>query len=175
MADYNSAPPANNPFRMHTNIYLSLGSNVGDRSANLKMAIATLANLGEVVRVSSMYETAPVPAAAQPWFLNCAVQFASGRMPKQLLGGLLAIERAMGRRRKRGKGPRIIDIDILLYGGSIIRLPGLTIPHPTMHERRFVLEPMFEIAPDAHHPILKRTIRELLEALPPGQVVRRST
>lgn len=159
---------------MHRNIYLSLGSNVGDCLANIKAAIDALGDLGLVDRVSSMYETSPVQLTTQPWFLNCVVQFETGRMPKQLLAEILRIERDMGRRRKQTKGPRIIDIDIVFYGSSIIRLPGLTVPHPAMHDRRFVLEPMSEIAPEVRHPVLKRTIREMLEALPAGQVVRKS-
>ena len=95
-------------------------------------------------------------------------------MPRQLINGALAIEREMGRRREQKKGPRNIDIDILLFGDSVVQAKGLTIPHPAMHERRFVLEPLAEIAPDARHPVLKRSICELRDALPPGQAVRRA-
>ena len=158
---------------MHKQVYLSLGSNVGDRAANLKTAIDRLGALGKVVAVSSFYETEPVEFTAQPWFLNCAVELDTEKMPRQLLTALLDIEKEMGRRRAQKKGPRTIDIDILLFGDSIIKAKGLTIPHPAMHERRFVLEPLAEIAPEARHPVLKRTVRELRDALPPGQKVKR--
>jgi len=160
---------------MHKRVYLSLGSNVGDRAANLRTAINLVSSLGDVMAVSSFYETEPVEFAAQPWFLNCAVELDTEKMPKQLLAGILDIEREMGRRRVQKKGPRTLDIDILLFGNSIIQTKGLTIPHPAMHERRFVLEPLAEIAPEARHPVIKRTVRELRDALPPGQAVRRAS
>jgi 2-amino-4-hydroxy-6-hydroxymethyldihydropteridine diphosphokinase len=146
---------------------------MGDRAANLQAAIDRLASLGEVVAVSSFYETEPVEFTAQPWFLNCAVELGTEKMPRQMLNGVLNIERTMGRRRIKEKGPRIIDIDILLFGKSIVNARGLNIPHAAMHTRRFVLEPLAEIAPELRHPVLKRTIRELLDALPAGQSVKR--
>jgi len=157
---------------MHKVVYLSLGSNVGDRAANLKTAIARLGKLGKVMAVSSFYETEPVEFAAQPWFLNCAVELHTEKMPKQLLAAILEIEKEMGRRRIQKKGPRTLDIDILLFGNSIIKMKELTIPHPAMHERRFVLEPLAEIAPQARHPVFKRSVRELRHDLPPGQAVK---
>jgi len=160
---------------MHKRVYLSLGSNVGDRAANLRTAINRVGSLGDVMAVSSFYETEPVEFAAQPWFLNCTVELDTEKMPKQLLAGILDIEREMGRRRVQKKGPRTLDIDILLFGDSIIQTKGLTIPHRAMHERRFVLEPLAEIAPEARHPVIKRTVRELRDALPPGQAVRRAS
>jgi 2-amino-4-hydroxy-6-hydroxymethyldihydropteridine diphosphokinase len=153
--------------------YLSLGSNVGDRSGNLNAAIDRLRALGEVVAVSSFYETEPVEFAAQPWFLNCVVMLDTERTPKELLAGILDVERQLGRRRGQKKGPRTIDIDILLFDNLIIEDRGLTIPHPAMHERRFVLEPLAEIAPEVQHPVFKRTMRELRNVLSPGQAVRR--
>ena len=158
---------------MHKVVYLSLGSNVGDRAENLNAAIDRLGALGEVVAVSSFYETEPVEFTAQPWFLNCAVKLDTEKMPKQLFAGILDIERQMGRQRKQKKGPRSIDIDIVLFGGSVIETQGLTIPHVALHERRFVLEPLAEIAPEVRHPVFKRTVRELRDALPPGQAVRK--
>lgn len=149
-------------------VYLSLGSNLGDREANLRQAIERLGAVGQVVAVSSFYETEPVEVARQPWFVNCAVALQTEKMPKQLLAALLAIEKAMGRQRKQPKGPRVIDLDILLFGSSIVDTAGLTIPHPALHERRFVLEPLAEIAPEQRHPVLKRTVRELRDALPAG-------
>lgn len=154
-------------------VYLSLGSNVGDREANLREAISRLGAIGHVQKVSSFYETEPVELAAQPWFLNCAVELETEKMPKQFLSAILQIEQEMGRRREQRRGPRTIDIDILLFGSSVIDTKDLTIPHPAMHERRFVLEPLAEIAPEQRHPIFKRTVRELREALPAGQSVRR--
>lgn len=148
--------------------YLSLGSNLGDRKANLHAAIERLAALGEVMAVSSVYETEPVELAHQPWFLNCAVALQTEKMPKQFLAALQSIEKAMGRQRTQPKGPRVIDLDILLFGNSVVDTAGLTIPHPALHQRRFVLEPLAEIAPEQRHPVFKRTIRELRDALPAG-------
>ena len=158
---------------MHKIVYLSLGSNLGDREANLRAAIANLSDLGNVVARSSFYETEPVELAAQPWFLNCAVKFDTEKMPRQLMSGILNLEQSMGRQRNQQKGPRTIDIDILLFGTSIIETQSLTVPHPKLHERRFVLEPLAEIAAEARHPVFKRTMRELRDALPPGQTVRK--
>jgi 2-amino-4-hydroxy-6-hydroxymethyldihydropteridine diphosphokinase len=158
---------------VHEVAYLSLGSNVGDRVANLDAAIVRLRILGEVVAVSSFYETEPVGFAAQPWFLNCVVKLETKKTPAQLLADLLALEQGMGRVRGQKNGPRVIDVDILLFGESVIESKGLTIPHPAMHQRRFVLEPLAEIAPDVRHPVFKRTIQELRDELPPGQAVRK--
>ena len=153
-------------------VYLSLGSNVGDRAAHLRAAIERLAEAGTVKATSSFYETEPVDVADQPWFLNCVVALETGQAPRELLAYALAIEVGMGRRRKREKGPRTIDIDILLFGDRVIDEPGLKVPHPAMHERRFVLEPLAEIAPGILHPTIKKTARQLLAGLPTGQAVR---
>lgn len=112
---------------------------------------------------------------AQPLFLNCAAELATFREPQELLAGILAIERSLGRVREESapKGPRILDIDILLYGDKVLESPELTMPHPAMHLRRFVLEPLGEIASEARHPVLHCTVRELLRRLPVGQVVRK--
>ena len=139
----------------------------------LRQAIEKLSSLGTVVRVSSFYETEPVERAAQPWFVNCAVELKTEKMPRQLIAAILKLEENMGRKRTQDKGPRNIDIDILLFGKSIIHTKGLTVPHPAMHQRRFVLVPLAEIAPDERHPVLKRTIRELRDALPAGQAVNK--
>ncbi len=149
-------------------VYLSLGSNLGERAVNLGSAIDQLHELGEVLAVSSFYETEPMEVTNQPWFLNCAVVVKTDLMPRQFLSRILKIEEKMGRRRIRPKGPRLIDIDILLFGESVIHTPGLDVPHPAMHQRRFVLEPLAEIAPEVKHPVFKRTMRELLKALPQG-------
>jgi 2-amino-4-hydroxy-6-hydroxymethyldihydropteridine diphosphokinase len=158
---------------MLKNVYLSLGSNIGDRAANLNAALDQLGDLGQLLAVSSFYETEPVEFTAQAWFLNCAAKLETERMPKQLMKSILEIERQMGRRRRQDKGPRNIDVDILLFGNVIVETQGLTIPHPALHERRFVLQPLAEIAPEVRHPVFKRAIRELLEALPAGQAVRK--
>jgi 2-amino-4-hydroxy-6-hydroxymethyldihydropteridine diphosphokinase len=154
-------------------VYLSLGSNVGDREAQLRDAQHRLARLGRVIAVSSLYETEPVELTQQPWFLNCAVAIETSDTPAQLMASVLRIEEEMGRRRVQNKGPRSIDIDILLFADVIMESSELTIPHPAMHHRRFVLEPLAEIAPQALHPVFKKTIRELLNALTAGQTVRR--
>jgi 2-amino-4-hydroxy-6-hydroxymethyldihydropteridine diphosphokinase len=154
--------------------YLSLGSNIGDRAAHLREAKHRLAAAaGRIVAVSSYYETEPVEFTAQPWFLNCAIALETGQTAAELMASILDIERKMGRERIQKKGPRVIDIDILLFGDCVLDSEAVTIPHPAMHERRFVLEPLAEIAPEAHHPVLNKTIRELRDALPKGQLARR--
>ena len=153
---------------MKKTVHLSLGSNLGDRRANLEAALTRLGELGQVLAVSSYYETEPVEAPRQPWFLNCAVSLETELMPRKFLARMLALEQSLGRRRLPGKGPRTIDLDILLFGNSVVHARGLTIPHPAMHQRRFVLEPLTEIAPDARHPVFKRTVRELRDSLPPS-------
>ncbi|HUO61558.1 MAG TPA: 2-amino-4-hydroxy-6-hydroxymethyldihydropteridine diphosphokinase [Candidatus Acidoferrales bacterium] len=159
---------------MRKTVYISLGSNVGDRETSLSEAVRRLSALGTVSHVSSLYETEPVEFLNQPWFLNCVVELQTEKMPRNLLSAVLEIERAMGRRRTVAKGPRTIDLDLLLFGSSVIDTPQLTVPHPSMHERRFVLEPLAEIAPDVRHPSLRRSAREMLSVLPKGSpTVRR--
>jgi len=158
---------------MATLVYISLGSNLGNRKAQLQEAQARLSALGQVAAVSAYYETEPVEFLPQPWFLNCALALETTLAPEQLMTSIIRIEQEMGRRRVQKKGPRPIDIDILLFGDTVLNSPELTIPHPALHQRRFVLEPLAEIAPDSRHPVLHQTIRELLNALPPGQAVRR--
>jgi 2-amino-4-hydroxy-6-hydroxymethyldihydropteridine diphosphokinase len=154
--------------------YLSLGSNTGARREHLREAIRRLETVGKTVAVSSFYETEPVEYTDQPWFLNCAVGLETDAPPTELMASLLRIERDMGRERTQTrKGPRLIDIDILLLGNSIINSEELTLPHPAMQQRRFVLEPLAEIAPDALHPVFQRTVRQLRDSLPVGQVVRK--
>jgi 2-amino-4-hydroxy-6-hydroxymethyldihydropteridine diphosphokinase len=134
-------------------VYLSLGSNVGDRKANLRTAIAALAGAGvRVLRVSSIYETQPVDYLEQPWFLNCVVEAETGLEPLALLHALRHIEARMGSKKLIAKGPRLIDMDVLLYGAQTIDTAELQVPHPRMHLRRFVLVPLAEIAREFRHP-----------------------
>ncbi len=153
--------------------YLSLGSNVGDRAANLREALAHLEEAGRLLAVSAFYETQPVEVPDQPWFLNCVAAIETEKTPREILQLALHIEGAMGRLRMRDKGPRKIDIDILLFGDRVVDEPGLKIPHPSMHQRRFVLAPLAEIAPDARHPLVAKTAQEMLAELKDGQTVRR--
>lgn len=162
------------PALMSHLVHLSLGSNLGGRETHLREAIRRLESAGAVRSVSAIYETEPVEFTDQPQFLNCAVTLETSSTPAQLMQQLLEIERAMGRQRLQKKGPRTIDLDILLCGDTVVNTPSLTIPHPAMQHRRFVLEPLAEIAPDALHPVLKKTVRQLLEELPPGQEVHKA-
>jgi 2-amino-4-hydroxy-6-hydroxymethyldihydropteridine diphosphokinase len=150
--------------------YLSLGSNLGDRAENLRQAIGLLENLGTVTAVSSFYETEPVEVeGSQPWFVNMVVALETELTPRELLSRTLEIERGMGRQRTSAKGPRTIDIDIVLLDDTILNVPGLVIPHPAMHRRRFVLEPLAEIAPDIENPVFHKRASDLLRGLPQGE------
>ncbi len=153
--------------------YLSLGSNLGDRAVNLRAALAQLDAAGRLLAVSALYETQPVDVPNQSWFLNCVAAIETEKTPRELLQLALQIEAAMGRLRMRNQGPRNIDIDLVLFGDRVVDEPGLKIPHPAMQQRRFVLEPLVEIAPEVRHPELGKTARELLAALAGGQTVRR--
>lgn len=185
-------------------VYIGLGSNLGDRQANLREAVERIEQLGlEIIRTSSIYETEPVGMKQQPWFLNQVIEtsvfdelrsrdvsaakdsdVAVPNQAQSILSALLEIERVMGRKRSLTNGPRLIDIDLLLFGGEIIvsspndedwsstSSRDIIVPHPRMHERRFVLEPLCELVPDLVHPVLKRTCRELLDLLDARPEVR---
>ena len=147
-------------------VYLGLGSNLGEREKNCLEAIKLLKENGiAVVRQSSLIETEPWGMTDQPHFINMAAEVETGLPPHQLLALLMSIENKMGRDRTMKWGPRIIDLDILLYDDLIIDTEELTVPHPFLHERDFVLRPLAEIAPDKVHPLLKKTVRKLLEEL----------
>ena len=159
---------------------IGLGANLpsaaGVPAETIAAAIDRLARFGRVTACSGLYRTAPVGYADQPTFVNAAVLLETELAPLPLLDALLGIERCFGRDRAAGlpKGPRTLDLDLLLYGGLVLDDPALTLPHPAMHERRFVLAPLAEIAPEWRHPVLGETISELLADLPqePGSVAR---
>lgn len=155
-------------------VYLSLGSNVGDRAAQIRRALEALSQAGfEIRRVSSFYRTEPLDFLPQRWFVNCVAEVGTELMPLQLLKTLQETERALGRRPGVSKGPRPIDIDILLYENVVVRSSVLTIPHERMSERRFVLIPLRELAARTRHPVTQRTIQEMLhETEDISQVVR---
>jgi 2-amino-4-hydroxy-6-hydroxymethyldihydropteridine diphosphokinase len=149
-------------------IYLSMGSNIGDREANLRAALDRLsAKELRILRTSPIYETEPLDYTDQRWFLNLVAEAETALFPMQLLSRIGTIERELGRVRTVPKGPRVIDIDILLYARAVIRTPRLEVPHPRMAERRFVLAPLADLAPDLRHPVTHRSMRELLESAPP--------
>jgi 2-amino-4-hydroxy-6-hydroxymethyldihydropteridine diphosphokinase len=146
-------------------VYLSLGSNLGDRARTLRAALALLeAPDLHIHQVSSIYETEPLEFRRQPWFLNLVVEAETGLLPKQLLTRVQRIEFELGRRRLRRSGPRAIDIDILFYGGTVMNTPDLKVPHPRLGQRRFVLEPLAELAPELRHPATGLTAAEMLYA-----------
>ena len=156
--------------------FLGLGSNLGDREANLREAVQRLeAAEIRVLHRSSLYETAPQDLIDQPWFLNAVVEVESSLFPLQLLARIRQIERDMGRRRVTPKGPRNIDIDVLFYGRTVIATAELEVPPPRMAQRRFVLEPLAEIAPDLRHPLTGKTANEMMSALEPQGVRRLET
>jgi len=154
-------------------VLLGLGANLGEPRRQLAGAVARLGALVEDVRMSSVYRTEPVGHRDQPDFYNLVVGGWTRVAPLELLRGMLAIERAMGRERSFANAPRTIDIDLLAYGDVVMRTPELTLPHPGLEHRGFVLHPLAEVAPDWVHPLLGRTARELLSAARPPERVER--
>ena len=152
--------------------HLSAGSNLGKRQTNLNQAISALGEGGAIPkRISSIFETEPLGFPDQPWFLNIAIEVETSLSPRALLELCRKTEDALGRVRTFQNAPRILDLDILLYGDLILDEPGLTIPHPRMANRRFVLEPLMQIAPEVRHPVEKKTVRSLLETCPDSSKV----
>ena len=156
---------------MTKTVYLGLGSNMGDREEHLRGAVEHLQGPDlRIVRLSPLYETEPVEYTRQPWFVNQIAVAETELFPMQLLGRLGRVERVLGRLRGIPKGPRVIDIDILFFGRAVVRTAKLEIPHPRIADRRFVLMPLADLAPDLRHPVTRKTIREMLEAAPPNKV-----
>ncbi|MGB6875463.1 MAG: 2-amino-4-hydroxy-6-hydroxymethyldihydropteridine diphosphokinase, partial [Candidatus Acidiferrales bacterium] len=154
--------------------YISLGSNVGDREQQIAAAIQALGARGiRILQQSSIYSTEPVDVAAQSWFLNCVLEVETDLMPRQLLRAFQEIENELGRKHTVRRGPRVIDLDILLYGSSVIHTQELEVPHPRMSQRRFVLVPLAEIAPALRHPVENKSIEELLAETEDRSVVHR--
>ena len=153
--------------------YIGVGSNLGDKILNCRYAIEEMSQLPEcqVTGCSSLFKTEPEGVTGQDWYINCVSQLKTALGPFQLIKALLSIEHAMGRKRRRRWEARIIDLDILLFGQEVIQSPDLVIPHPLLHKRRFVLEPLAQLAPHLVHPVLKLTIRHLLNGLPAGPSV----
>lgn len=156
-----------------TDAWVGLGSNLGDREGHLRAALKGLAGLGEVTRVSPVYETEPVGFREQDPFLNAVACVRTTLAPDGFLQGLQRIELAAGRVRIQRDGPRTLDLDLLFWGGSVLELAGLEVPHPRLHLRRFVLAPLCDVAPDLVHPCIGRTALQLLETLEDPAAVER--
>lgn len=155
--------------------FVSLGSNLGDRAGNLLLGIRGILDAGlEVSRLSNIYESEPVETVSQPYFLNMVAELRGNNLPEpeQLLARLLRVEYSLGRKRDIPKGPRTIDLDLLLHGEHTSGTEFLTLPHPRLHHRRFVLTPLAELAPNLVHPKLKQSIGELLEKLDDSSAVK---
>jgi len=147
-------------------VFLSLGSNIGNKEDHINKALTFISELYEVKKISHLYLTEPVGNIKQDWFLNCAVEIKTDIDPKKLLSSIKTIEKKLGRKKTVKNGPRIIDIDILFYGDHVIKTKNLVIPHPLMQERLFVLRPMMDINLDFVHPVLKKSIHELYKDHP---------
>ena len=151
-------------------VFIALGANLGNRLSNLRQAVRALPPEVHPIRISSVYETLPWGVEQQPAFLNAALEAVTPLKPGALLAYLKEIETRLGRRPGIRYGPRLIDLDILFYGMQVVNLPGLEIPHPHLHERAFVLVPLADLAPDWLHPVLQRTVWDLLKEVDQGGV-----
>jgi 2-amino-4-hydroxy-6-hydroxymethyldihydropteridine diphosphokinase len=155
--------------------YIGIGSNMGDRQAYCQEAVRFIARFPKtsLIAVSSLYETSPLERTDQEWFINCVTAVRTTLSPRELLQACQEVEQFLGRKRSVRFGPRTIDLDILFYGDRVIQGPEVTIPHPRAHQRRFVLEPLAEIAPELEHPTLHKTALQLLQGIKDPQEVRR--
>jgi 2-amino-4-hydroxy-6-hydroxymethyldihydropteridine diphosphokinase len=151
--------------RKRVNAYIALGSNLGDKEKNIRRAIGLLEEKCKVLETSPLYKTEPVGYKNQDWFLNCVVEIETGFEPKALLLFLKTIEKKLGRKKTINNGPRTIDLDILFYEDKVINEKDLTIPHPRLHERLFVLKPLYDLCPDFIHPSLNKSVKETLSDL----------
>jgi 2-amino-4-hydroxy-6-hydroxymethyldihydropteridine diphosphokinase len=155
-------------------VYLALGSNIGNREANLRESIRLISESGvQISKLSSIYETEPLDYLDQPWFFNAVLEAQTNLPVQELLAALRQIESRMGSKKPFPKGPRLIDLDILLYGNDIVDMPDLQIPHPRMLQRNFVLAPLAEIAPTFCHPSWPASAAELLARSPDKSIIRR--
>ena len=152
-------------------VYLSLGSNIGDKTIQITQALDRIAKVCDIKRVSPFYLTEPVEFKDQDWFLNCVAEVETEKDPKKLLSSLQSIEKKMGKTKTKANGPRTIDIDILFYDDQVVNLKNLVIPHPRLHTRLFVLQPMIDLNPSFLHPVLKKTIQELYAEQPWAEIV----
>ena len=144
-----------------TDVFIGIGSNIWNKEENIRKAIGSIKEKCKILRISSLYETEPIGYKKQNWFLNCAIEIETEFEPLELLNFLQSIEKKMGRVKTIKNGPRIIDLDILFYDNKVINEKGLAVPHPRLHERLFVLEPLKEIAPEFVHPVLNKSIKEI--------------
>ena len=157
---------------MLTEMYLGLGSNLGDRAVNMGRGLDMLGRLGKGLKVSSLYETTPQGFSSQPPFLNAGCRIWTALDPFQVLLKVQEIEKAVGRQRAFPNAPRVLDIDLLVCGRMVLECPGLTIPHPRMSQRAFVMLPLAEIAPELQHPVLKETVASLVRRVSPDSTGR---